>query len=91
MNAEVSLQVRGVSQGYKSKQERKVKCMSKKEELEKYLEKWGWFIKADKAVDLAVLVLNFVHDKLQEEQPHAWHDIMTFESVTTDLKYYFDE
>lgn len=44
-------------------------------ELEAFLDKRGWYLSAEKALDLTEHVLIFLHDKLESEEPHAKVDI----------------
>lgn len=44
-------------------------------ELETYLERQGWYLTAEKALDLTEHVLIFLADKMIKEEPHAKHEI----------------
>lgn len=52
-----------------------------KKELETYLERQGWYLTADKALDLAEHVLIFLTDKMIEEEPYAEHEIAWLQSA----------
>jgi hypothetical protein len=45
-------------------------------ELEAYLEKNGWYLTAEKALDLTEHVLIFLADKMEKDEPHAKQTII---------------
>ena len=60
-------------------------------ELEGFLEKRGWDIKAEKALDLTEQVLIFLHDKMEKEEPFAVIDIKALEDARTTVALYYED
>ena len=52
-----------------------------KKELEAYLDKQGWYLTAEKALDLTEHVLIFLADKMEADEPYAVNDINALKSA----------
>jgi hypothetical protein len=56
-----------------------------KKELEAYLDKQGWYLSAEKALDLTEQVLIFLADKTEKEEPGAFNSIRYLKEARTEV------
>ena len=54
-------------------------------ELEKYLSDQGWYLTAEKALDLTEHVLIFLTDKMVKDEPYAVKDIEALKSARDNV------